>query len=338
MCLKVYKRNKNIKLFLNYVIGPLVFLILGWSIYRQILRQPDWQQSANELKGAVTGNNLWMLAAVLLLMLINWSLEARKWQIVVNKLEPAGFITALKSVFTGNTLAFFTPNRLGEYVGRMVYISEGKRAKSIALTVVCSLAQVLVTFLFGLPGLLFFLKEEAEIQGDISDIEHLFDIGYWVVIVITFLLLILYFRIKFLTRLPGEKGFFKKLLSYIQVLENFNATILLRLLSLSCFRYIVFILQYYLLFSVFGVELSYWECYISISVVFLLLAIIPTLAAVADLGIRWKASIGLVSVFSGNSIGILAASFSIWLINLVIPSIIGGVLLLGVKLFNNKKV
>ena len=33
--------NKNIKLIINYLLGPLLFIILSWSLYKQIIHQPD---------------------------------------------------------------------------------------------------------------------------------------------------------------------------------------------------------------------------------------------------------------------------------------------------------
>jgi hypothetical protein len=69
------------------------------------------------------------------------------------------------------------------------------------------------------------------------------------------------------------------------------------------------------------------------SVVFLVLAIIPSIALLTELGIRWKTSIELVALFSTNITGILATSLAIWIINLVIPALIGSLLILGIKFF-----
>ena len=59
-------------------------------------------------------------------MLLNWGIEARKWQMVVSKNSPVSFNTSFKAIFAGNALAFFTPNRTGEYFGRMLYLESGK--------------------------------------------------------------------------------------------------------------------------------------------------------------------------------------------------------------------
>ena len=37
--------NKKIKNFINYFLGPLLFVWLGYAIYRQIIKQPQLEES-----------------------------------------------------------------------------------------------------------------------------------------------------------------------------------------------------------------------------------------------------------------------------------------------------
>ena len=147
---------------------------------------------------------------------------------------------------------------------------------------------------------------------------------------------VLYFRltwlVKLLERIPAKNRF----LSSIKILEEFNATILWRILFLSLVRYLVFIAQYYLFFSVFGVDLSWLQTAGGISVVFLVMAVIPTFTFLTELGLRWEASIQVIELFSANTVGIFATSFSIWLVNLIIPALIGSLLILNIKLFKKR--
>jgi len=129
----------------------------------------------------------------------------------------------------------------------------------------------------------------------------------------------------------------RKPVSYIRVLDNLNATILLRILSLSVLRYSVFLGQYYLLFDVFDVHVTAAQVAGSVSVIFLVLAIVPTIAVITELGVRWKVGIEVVQLFNGNITGILATSLAVWIINLVIPALIGSLLILSIRVFNNRK-
>ncbi|HEX4850476.1 MAG TPA: lysylphosphatidylglycerol synthase domain-containing protein, partial [Puia sp.] len=154
-------RNKNIKLILNYFLGPLVFLLLFYSIYHQILHQPNWKQSLQSIQSAITGPGQWKLWATLILMPVNWGLECRKWQLAMHPLQPIPFWKALKATFTGVTIASFTPNRIGEYFGRILYVDEGKRTRAIGLTITCSLSQFLITLIAGLAGIIYLFHAKS---------------------------------------------------------------------------------------------------------------------------------------------------------------------------------
>jgi hypothetical protein len=328
--------NKNIKILLNYVIGPLVFCLLAWSIYQQLLRQQNWKESLQHAWRALAGAEAWKLVLTLVLMLANWGLEARKWQVAIKQVQHLSFIQSCKAVFTGTTLAFFTPNRIGEYMGRILYLGEGKRVKAISLTIVCSMGQLLVTWWLGIGGILY-----VKAYGN-KELLHTFA-GVWMNLVLyagiaaAVVLTLFYFRLAGLVRWIEKMPRLQKPVSYIRVLENLNATILIRILSLSVLRYSVFIGQYYLLFDVFDVHVTAAQAAGAVSVIFLVLSIVPTIAVITELGVRWKVGIEVVQLFDSNITGILATSLAIWIINLVIPALIGSLLILGIKVFNNRK-
>ena len=114
-------------------------------------------------------------------------------------------------------------------------------------------------------------------------------------------------------------------------LEDFNATLLLQLLSLSAIRFLVFIVQYYLLFRLFDVTISWSQTLWAVSVSFLVMAVIPTIALFTDLSVRGKVSLKLLGLFSANQLGIGLTSVSIWFINLIIPALTGSLLILSIK-------
>ncbi|MGZ8540764.1 MAG: hypothetical protein ACXWV6_08975, partial [Chitinophagaceae bacterium] len=145
------------------------------------------------------------------------------------------------------------------------------------------------------------------------------------------ILTLFYFRlsglVSWIDRLPGSKRW----AWLIETLEDFNATLLLRLLSLSALRFIVFIIQYYLLFQLFDVHVSLWQSWWAVSVSFLIMAVIPTIALFTDLGLRGKVSLMLLGMFSSNILGIGLTAVSIWFINLIIPALAGSLLILSIK-------
>jgi len=319
-----------------YIIGPLVFLLLSWLIYRQVTHQPGWRVSLHQVGTAITGPQQWKLWLVLLLMPLNWGIEARKWQLALRPIGGIPYQNAFMAVFTGTTMACFTPNRMGEYLGRILYIKEGQRIRSISLTMACSIAQLMVTLFVGLLGVCYL---RATSRAAPTGIHHwqlaLTILGYTVaalLIILTFIYCRLSLVASALLKIPG----IGKYGAFIKVLENFDAAILLRILFLSFGRYIVFIIQYSLVFPVFGVALGFWQAWNGMSVVFLVMAIVPTVTFLTELGLRWEASIQVLELYSSNVVGIFAASFAIWLINLIIPALIGSLLIVRIKLFKSR--
>jgi len=328
--------NKNIKIFLNYFLGPALFIWLSWSIYNQVSRQPDLVNSWKTIKQSLGSSRILNLVLVFFLMIINWSLEAFKWKISVQNVQPVSFLKAFRAILSGVSFSVSTPNRMGEYLGRILYMEEGNRLKAISLTIVSSMSQLIITLLAGLIGL-FCIKEEIVRSGFIKDV----DLSVWLqvlqygVIMALIILTLLYFRLSLLINLVNKLRNSDRYAYLIEALKKVDATLLIRLLSFSATRYFVFTLQYFLLFRLFDVHVSWWQSFWSVNVIFLILAIVPTFA-IAELGLRGKVSLQLLHIFSKNDLGIGFASLSIWLINLVIPAVIGSLLILSIKIFRNR--
>lgn len=329
--------NKNIKLILNYILGPLVFIFLAYSIYHQLLKQPNWRGSWQQIKNAVNGTQQWKLWLVILLMFINWGWESKKWQLAIASVQKINFWLAFCATLTGTTMASFTPNRMGEYLGRILYVEDGKRMQAISLTIVCSISQLLITMFAGCVGILYLqFHLQKEMLPAAENFHFWLNVLFFGVSIVLLLMTVFYFRLSWLVRLLEKIPVKSKFLTYIKVLEEFNATILLRILLLSFVRYLVFIAQYFLLFSVFGVSLTWMQAAGGMSVVFLVMAVVPTFTFLTELGLRWEASIQIIQLFSANAVGIFATSFGIWLINLIIPALIGSLLILRIKFFKNR--
>jgi uncharacterized membrane protein YbhN (UPF0104 family) len=333
--MKIENRNtRNFKRFINYFLGPLLFLWLTYSIYSQLQQQPDLERSWQHVRDSFNGIAIWNLLAVMILMLVNWSIETIKWKLAVQRIQDVSFITAFKAVLSGVSFSVMTPNRVGEYLGRILYMSEGNRLKAISLTMTGSISQLIITLFMGLTGA-FVLKEPIQHTGMISS--FWLDTMTYGVLAILLILTLFYFRlpllVRWLDRLPASK----KYAWLIQALEDFNATLLLQLLSLSALRFLVFIAQYYLLFRLYDVDVSWWDGYWAVSVSFLVMAIIPTIALFTDLGLRGKVSLNLLGIFSTNNLGIALTAVTIWFINLIIPALAGSLLILSIKrIFKNK--
>ncbi len=282
------------------------------------------------------GPQAWKVLAVIVLMFFNWGIEAVKWKILVKHIETISFVTAFKGILAGVSLAINTPNRVGEYFGRIIYLREGNRLRAISLTVVGSISQLIITVVFGVFGLLFLREYLTGTTNSSFGLSSL-----WLNIIIygasgvALSLLLVYYRLSFIIRLIEKIPFVVRFVYFIQKLEDFEWRELSQILLLSLARYGVFIVQYVLLLQVFEVNISVWEsCWLTF-VMFLIMAVVPTIA-LAELGLRGQVSLLLFGLLSTNTLGIVLTASGIWLINLVLPALAGSLFILGVKFFRSK--
>ncbi len=327
------KLNKNIQIFINYFLGPILFAWLSWTLYRQIQKQPNIENAWQDIRRSFNSPLVWNFVGVIVLMIINWSIEAVKWKIAVRPVQQVSFFKAFKAVLSGVSFSVSMPNRVGEYLGRVLYMDEGNRIKTISITIISSISQLIITLVMGGIGL-FILHPAIEAKQLISSIW--FQVILYGVMAAAIVLTLFYFRlyriIKWVDRLPGSNRF-----SFlVSVLEEFSATLLLRLLSLSALRFVVFIAQYYLLFRLFGVDVLWWQAFWAVSVSFVVMAAIPSITIIEPVQ-RGVVMVLILSLYSANKLGIEFTATGIWFINLIVPAIIGSLLILGIKkIYKNK--
>jgi hypothetical protein len=308
-------------------------LILFYTVAHQLGKQPHLHETIHEMFTAVLGKQSWKLFCMTGLMVLNWTIESIKWQIALKPVQPIRFLQAFKAILAGTCIASFTPNRVGEYLGRMLFVNSGNKLLSVASTILCSMSQMLITLGAGTVGIILF-----------STLPYYFGVSwitpsfFRVVGLIAGLgaigLGLVYFRFDPLVRRLNK--WIRKNRNTFSLPENFELLSLVRILLLSAVRYSVFLIQYFLLFSLFGIPLGPQQVFTGVSVMFILMSIVPTLTFLTDLGFRWLAGIQIFQVYTTNTAGILAVSLGIWLINLIIPALIGSLLILRIKLFQNK--
>jgi hypothetical protein len=243
-----------------------------------------------------------------------------------------GFWSAFKAILCGVSFSVTTPNRVGEYFGRMMYLPDGSRLKSISVTLVSSWSQLLVTVFTGMLALIF-LKEDLLKAHFVSEIFYQFIL--FSVFAGALALTLLYFQTSFIGNLL-EKWLQKtRYLYLVQTLCTFNMQLLIKLLLLSFLRYLVFVSQYHLLFVLFGVHVPVAIVWNVLGLLFLALAVIPSISLV-EVGLRGGISLQLMGLYTANSLGVGLTSVTIWFLNLVLPAIIGSILILGIKVFKKK--
>lgn len=284
----------------------------------------------------MTGKHAWQLWLAVALMPVNWALETYKWYVLVNKFQPISFAKSFESVLSGLSFAMNTPNRIGEYGGRILYLQPAFRLRGIALTVFCSVSQLLITLIFGCISLLV-LKEplqQAHFAGTgfSTLVFQLFTYGVLLAAIITGLF---YFRMPWLVSIMQRFPKVKEKFSFAFVLEHLTAVTNGKILFYSLLRFIVFAMQYVLMWKALQTEMDGWQGFWCISLVFLIMAIVPGFA-IAEIGIRGKVALAIAGLFTTNALAVLAGTVTMWLLNLALPALVGSLFLLTIKIFKER--
>ena len=300
-------------------------------IYSQVIRKENFSSILIEYRDMFTvPANSWLMALVTVLMLVNWSLEAFKWKLMMRKLEVIPFPRALSAVFSGLTVSFFTPNRIGEYAGRVFHLHSANRIKGTLVTILENFSQLIITVAIGSVSLVLYLNAYTELHGYIL----------WVTGVILLLfsgtLIFLFLEVPVLDAAALKMRRLKNITSYLEVLSEYKKQELLVILGLALLRYIVFTTQFFLLLRIFGVHGSFAEEVLLINMIFFVMTLIPTFA-LAELGVRGAVATYFLSKISFDSLAILNASVSLWLINLVIPAIAGIIFIFQFRFSTSKQ-
>lgn len=300
--------SKENRIF-HYISTMLLVLSVVYLVY-EISRFDEYDSLLAAFKENSRQNFIWLLS-VFILLPVNWLIEAIKWKKVCCYLEKQHLTTALKAVLAGISSGFITPNRIGDIVGRMQFMGAENRKSAVSLAAVNSLTQNLAILLPGIPlAILFFIQlQQSTIQSKTY---------------ILFLIVILLLFSITLISLPSVAGKINhhKFRSYFRGLANYTFKDMVVITGWSLLRFCVFSCQFFLMLRFFGVELSLTQAVTSIPVMYLLVTFTPSFAFSEAL-IRGSWAVFVIGSFAGNIPGILMAGVGLWLVNVVVPVVIG---------------
>lgn len=316
-------RKRNIGLFIKVVIA---FIAL-WFIYREVQVKDQDAKLSSGIN--VLSENLSQLILLIILMMLNWVLEAFKWRLLVSHLEKISLWKSLKAIFSGITIAIFTPNRVGEYGGRIFHLQKADRIDAALLTIVGSYAQLVVTLVTGILATIFFLPQFVGL-GPITPMQYNL-IGI-LMFGLCVLLIILFLNTRLLTTIINWLPIPEKYRHYANVFEHHTSATLWKVFLASLGRYLVFTFQFFLLLKLFEVEISYANAMMMISMTYFVMTAVPTIA-ITELGVRGSVAVYFLGMLSTKVNSIFLASSMLWLINLAVPALIGVVFIFQLRFF-----
>lgn len=302
-----------------FFIKAVITLLCLYFIYRKIILKEHFEDFVFFLTTINTAGAACMLVFVFLLMILNWFTEAFKWKYLIATEENISSGLSFYAVLVGAALSFFTPNRVGEFAGRVLVLRPENRIRGALATIVGSISQLIITLLCGLAA----LPMVVTIVKSVSVWEYVLLIASG--IVTGFVLLKLYFNIGLLSYITIPFFNKNKIAKYIHIFKEYSFRQLLHVLFLSFMRYMIFTLQFVLLFRMAHVQMGIVTAFAVVFVIFFVMTVIPSIALI-DIAVRGSVALFILQNISVNTIGILAATFALWFINLVIPAIAGTIL------------
>lgn len=311
-------------------IGIVAFAL--FFLYQQLTSKSSVEQFDLDQILVKLQENYFVVTVVILMMFLNWFLESLKWRFLISKIEKVSIKRSIRAIFSGITVSAFTPNRVGEYGGRVFCLEKADRIKGVLITVIGSMAQLVTTIVFGSTGILLLPNLMPEFDSLLSNIVFAYPIMLFLLILLNVLLVTLFLNASVFSVVLSKIKFLRKFKKYNEVFSFYNSSELLEILLYSVGRYIVFTTQFFILLQVFDVQIGYVDTMILITTMLLVISIIPTIA-ITEIGIRGSVALFLFGLVSVNAIGILSATFVMWVINLLLPALIGTIFIFSLKFF-----
>jgi Lysylphosphatidylglycerol synthase TM region len=274
---------------------------------------------ADTLTRSWNGSGWLYLVAAILLMPVNWYAETAKWRLLIPEDEKLSAGKAFRAVCAGIAVSLFTPNRVGEYGGRILFVSPKNQAQGIMANLLGNAAQLLVIFAIGLPAaVIYFYGLPGEQPGWLG----------WMLapaLGATCALAWLYFNISLMLRRATEwpmPVFLKETLKKWQLLQHCNKKLLSDVLYWALLRFTVYTLQYWFFLLYFGVQTEVLTAIAGIATLYLLQTSLP-LPPLTGLLTRGNLAIQIWAPFHADPAACLGATFGLWMLNLILPALFG---------------
>ena len=298
--------NKT-KQYLTLIIKLVIVFGAFYFIYDKLAHDDklSWKQFSDILQHKFT--IAWILF-MLFFSILNRFLEILKWKNLVLVIEKISLYTSTKQVLAGLTAGLFTPNGIGEYAGKALYFSKTETKRVLFLNLICNGIQMVLTIVFGLIGLLYL--------GYTLYFFILIGVGF---LVLTFL---------FLTKNANIKGY--SIALFLEKITEIPKKIHQKNILLAIARYLTFSHQYYFLFLLFGIEIDYFTLMATITAVYFIASSLPSFQFL-DFIVKGGVAIWFFEKLNIDEYVVLFISTFMWLLNVVLPVVIGSYFVLIYK-------
>lgn len=305
---------------ISFLIKLLIGVISFWIIYQRLHQIPELKEQCiywfKEPSMYIT------LFIVLCLMPMNWGIESYKWKSITKQIESVSYKTSLKSVFSGICIGNLAPGRAMEFLAKIYFFTPNNRPSITVLHFINGMFQMLITVTMGVIAIAYKIN-----QTNTSSQFIYFIIAGGIALILFFCWAIL--NVSFIQKKLGFIKWFKNMNETQHI--HFSKTLISKLVLLSIIRYLVFTSQFYLIYNILSPQNMVTDVFMSIAAYFMLTSLIPMISVIEP-AIRAAIALFVFSHAQDNTITIVLSSTFVWIINVIIPSIIGYIIILREKI------
>jgi len=264
-------------------------------------------------------DTFWLKTLIFLLILsiFNWFFEILKWRKLVSSIKNISFYKAAEQCLGSLTISLFTPNRIGEYGAKALYFEKALRKRIVFLNLMNNLLQMAITIIFGFIGLVLLTKTH-DLTFNHNKIVYLL-IGIAILAIVIFALRKTTIQIKGLS--------LNKIKMALASIQRDHITLGL---LFSLIRYLIFSFQFFYLLTCFNVDFTYFNAMKIITSMYFLASVIPSISFF-DVAIKGSIAVYLFALINVSELIILSIVTIMWLLNFVLPSILGSYFVLSYK-------
>ncbi len=278
------------------------------SFYYVVTKLVAEQLAVNKVFSLLNASSFgFILALVMVLMVFNWLIEAKKWQILAQNITNISFSNALKAILAGVSLDAVLPFGAGALSSKLLSLKGVNKKQLIAPVVVSQGTQSFWTVAFGLIGL-----------SQLASYINLYPIYnyptyYLLFVSLGVVAIIVLIRI-------FKNSLFEFIINSIKKIP-LNTWSVVALLSMV--RYLLFLIQLMLISIYLAPEVPVITLLGCITWMFFAKTIVPKPGHLGALGIRGASIVFFLNLAGYASSEVVLASIILWMINLAIPSLVG---------------
>lgn len=311
---------KSKKKILTLLVKIAIGIVSFWIIYNRLITIPHLKEQCLFWFSEPKMYSIFFL--VLCLMPINWGIESYKWKSITAKVESVSYTTALKSVYSGICVGNIAPGRAMEFLAKIVFFKYENRPSITVLHFINGMFQMLITVTVGIIAIAYKL---SQINGSSNFIYIVLFAGLFMILFFCWAI----FNVTYIQKKLKFIKWFKKMDDAQNI--QFSKTLIIKLVSLSIVRYFVFTTQFYLIYNALSPQNEIIQIFMSIAAYFMLTSLIPMISVIEP-AIRAAIALFVFNNTADNTVVVVLASTFVWIINVVVPSAIGYIIILREKI------